>query len=70
MDAEHRPGTFEVRETREPLDVMHEAYRITRRIVLVDGATTELLEVSADELASALALDEAAVIGANGKPAR
>lgn len=63
MDTAHQPGTFELRETREPLDVMHEAYRISSRIVLIDGGRTEVLEVTADELDYALALDEAPVTG-------
>jgi len=62
MDMPHGPGTFELRETREPLDVMHEAYRITRTILLVDGGKTEALEVTADALEFALALDAASMI--------
>jgi deoxyinosine 3'endonuclease (endonuclease V) len=63
MDTPHRPGTFELRETREALDVMHEAYRITRTIVLIDGGRTEALEVTADALEFALALDASSVPG-------
>jgi hypothetical protein len=61
MDTPHAPGTFEVRDSREALDVMHEAYRVTSRIVLVDGGKTEVLEITGDELEFALALDEAPI---------
>ena len=57
MDIPHRPGTFEVRETREPLDRMFEAYRITRAILLIDGGKTEVLEMTADALEVALTPD-------------
>lgn len=63
LDTPHQPGTFEVRETREPLDVMHDAYRTISRIVLIDGGRTEVLEVTAGELEYALALDEAPMRG-------
>jgi hypothetical protein len=63
MDTPHQPGTFELRETREPLDVMYEAHRITSRIVLIEGGRTEVFEVTADELEYALTLDEASVAG-------
>jgi hypothetical protein len=61
MDKPHRPGTFELRETRESFYVMHGAYKITSRLVLVSGNTTEVFEVTADELEFALALDETSV---------
>jgi hypothetical protein len=63
MDGPHLPGTFELREIREPLDVMHDAYRTILRIVLVENGLTEVLEVTRDELDFALALDEAFVRG-------
>jgi hypothetical protein len=63
LDAPHQPGTFELRETREPFDVMHDAYRTISRIVLVDGGKTEVIEVAMGELEYALALDEAPMRG-------
>lgn len=63
IDNPHQPGALELRETREPLDVMHEAYRITIRTVLIDGWQTEVFDVASHELQYALALDEAPVAG-------
>ena len=57
MDQPHAGGTFEVRESREPLDVPWAAYRVTNRIIIVDGGRTEALEVTAAELEQALAAD-------------
>jgi hypothetical protein len=61
MDAPHAPGTFELRRTREALDVMWEAYRVTLRIVLVDGGSMQAIDVTAADLDAALALDTAAI---------
>lgn len=58
MTAPHRPGTFEVMETREALDVVWEAYRISTTILLVDGPVTEAWAVAPMALVEALALDQ------------
>lgn len=60
MDKPHKPGTFELRETRRSLDVSWDAYQISLSIMLVDGGTTEALDVSATDLDHALAEDRAA----------
>ena len=57
LDKPHRPGTFVVRETRDRLDVSWPAYSITLSLMLVDGAFTEVLDVSRRDLDEALALD-------------
>jgi hypothetical protein len=57
MDLPHAPGTFELRQTREALDVMWEAYQVSLRIVLVDGNSSEALDVTSADLDAALALD-------------
>jgi hypothetical protein len=61
MDVPHQPGTFEIREIREELDAMHGAYRITHRVIVVDGGKTEVFEVTSEELEFALALDEVSI---------
>ena len=58
MDEPHDPGTFEIRTTREALDVVWEAFRISTRIILTDGASSEAIDVTVADLAAALALDE------------
>ena len=57
MDVPHAPGTFEVRRTREPLNVMGEAYLITTRIMLSAPGSIEAHEVTSADLEAALALD-------------
>ena len=57
MDKPHKPGTFELRETRRSLDVSWDAYQISLSIMLVDGGTTEALDVSMSDLDHALARD-------------
>lgn len=57
MDRPHKPGTFEIRETRRALDVSWAAYQISLSIMLVDGGSTEALDVSAEDLQLALAAD-------------
>lgn len=59
MDVPHRPGTFELRETRKALDVSWDAYQISLSIMLVDGGTTEAFDVSATDLQLALDRDRA-----------
>jgi hypothetical protein len=60
MDVPHAPGTFELRRTREALDVMWEAYRVTMRIMLVERGGVQALDVTSADLDAALALDLAA----------
>jgi hypothetical protein len=57
MDVAHAPGTFELRRTREALDVMWEAYLVSLRIMLVERGSIQALEVTAADLDAALALD-------------
>jgi hypothetical protein len=59
MDKPHKPGTFELRETRRSLDVSWDAYQISLSIMLVEGGTTEALDVSLSDLDQALAGDRA-----------
>jgi hypothetical protein len=59
MDAPHPAGTFELRTTRDDLDVMWPAYRTTTRIMLPNGPALEAHEVTAAELEAALARDRA-----------
>ena len=64
MDEPHGPGTFEVRTSREALDVTWEAFRISTRIILTHGNSSEALDVTAADLATALALDSEQAIEA------
>lgn len=57
LDRPHPPGTFELRERREALDVSFDASIVTRTIMLTSGGRTEALDVKADDLATALELD-------------
>jgi hypothetical protein len=57
MDGPHAPGTFEVRETREALNVMWAASHITKRIMLRGHGIVEALEVSSADLDAALERD-------------
>jgi hypothetical protein len=56
----HRPGTYELRETRRALDVSWEAWQISLTLLLVDGGITQALDVSTADLDAALRLDRAA----------
>jgi hypothetical protein len=56
----HRPGTYELRETRRALDVSWEAWQISLTLMLVDGGITQALDVSTADLDAALSLDRAA----------
>lgn len=60
MAGPYRPGTYELRETRRALDVSWEAWQISLTLLLVDGGTTEALDVTRDDLEAALARDRAA----------
>jgi hypothetical protein len=60
MDTPHAPGTFEVLRSKEALDVVWEAYRVSTRLMLTDGPRTEMLDVNAADLEAALADDLAA----------
>ena len=60
MDTPHAPGTFEVLRSKEALDVVWEAYRVSTRIILTNGPRTEMLDVDAAALEAALAQDAAA----------
>ena len=57
LDRPHPPGTFEVHERREALDVSFDAAIVTRTIMLTGDGRTEALDVKADDLAAALELD-------------
>jgi hypothetical protein len=57
MDGPHAPGTFAVVETREPLDVMWEAYRVSRQILLSGNGGLEAHDVTSADLEEALARD-------------
>ncbi len=56
----HRPGTYELRETRRALGVSWEAWQISLTLLLVDGGITQALDVSTADLDAALRLDRAA----------
>lgn len=62
LDQPHRPGTFAVRETRQPLDVSWPAFVSSLTLILVDGGTTQALDVAREDLDAALMRD----IGARG----
>jgi hypothetical protein len=57
LDRPHRPGTFALRETRTRLDVSWPAYVISLSLILVDGAFTQVVDVSRSDLDVALARD-------------
>lgn len=59
-DGPHREGTFELRERRERLDVSFPAYLIGLSVILVDGGTTQSVDVTRADLDAALARDVAA----------
>jgi hypothetical protein len=60
MDRDHPPGTFELRISREPLDVSWEAYHETMTLMLTSGGLVEAWNVNAAELEAALARDASA----------
>jgi hypothetical protein len=60
LDRPHPPGTYELRETRRRLDVSWDAYQISLSIILVQGGTTQALDVERADLDIALAADLAA----------
>ena len=60
MDRDHPPGTFELRISREPLDVSWEAYHETMTLMLASGGLVEAWNVNAAELEAALAKDASA----------
>ncbi|RYE08089.1 MAG: hypothetical protein EOP22_14895 [Hyphomicrobiales bacterium] len=59
FDRAHRPGTFDVRTDREPLDLSWDAYRLTTTILLVDGPELRAVTVRREDLDEALRRDEA-----------
>lgn len=60
LDRPHPPGTYSLRETRRPLDVSWDAHQISLTIMLVEGGTTQALDVARDDLDAALGIDRAA----------
>lgn len=60
MDRDHPAGTFELRISREPLDVSWEAYHETVTLMLASGGLVEAWNVNAAELEAALARDASA----------
>ena len=62
LEQAHRPGTFALRETRQPLDVSWSAFVTSLTVMLVDGGTTQALDVTREDLDAALMRD----IGAKG----
>jgi hypothetical protein len=59
LDRPHPAGTYELRETRRRLDVSWDAYQISLTIMLVQGGTTEALDIARVDLDAALAADRA-----------
>lgn len=59
LDRPHPPGTFQVWERREPLDVSWNAFVLTKTIMLTGSGTIEALEVKASDLDKALRHDQA-----------
>jgi hypothetical protein len=59
LDRPHRPGTFALRETRTQLDVSWSAHVLSLSLILVDGAFTQVLDVSRRDLDDALERDAA-----------
>lgn len=57
LDRPHPPGTYELRETRRRLDVSWDAYQVSLSIMLVQGGTTQALDVQRADLDAALAAD-------------
>lgn len=55
----HKPGTFELRVEKVPLDVSWEAYRTEYTLLLTSGGETSAWSVTAAELEAVLAKDEA-----------
>ena len=59
MSGQHKPGTFELRVEKVPLDVSWEAYRTEYTLVLTSGGETSAWSVTTAELEALLAKDEA-----------
>jgi hypothetical protein len=57
LDRPHPPGTFQVWERREPLDVSWDAFVVTKTIMLTGSGTIEALDVKASDLDEALRRD-------------
>jgi hypothetical protein len=55
----HPPGTFLLQERREALDVSWPAFVVSLSVLLVDGGTTQSLDVSRHDLEAAMARDRA-----------
>ena len=60
LERPHRPGTYAVRETRTQIDVSWPAFVLSLGLVLIDGAFTQILDVSRKDLDDALMRDLAA----------
>jgi hypothetical protein len=60
LDSPHPAGTYALRETHRQLDVSWAAHQISLSIMLVDGGTTQALDVLREDLDAALTLDRAA----------
>ena len=59
MSGLHKPGTFELRTEKVPLDVSWPAYRTEYTLLLTSGGETSAWSVTAVELEAVLAKDEA-----------
>lgn len=59
MSGPHKPGTFELRAEKVPLDVSWEAYRTEYTLLLTSGGETSAWRVTAAELEAVLTKDEA-----------
>lgn len=57
LDRPHAPGSFQVHERRERLELSWDAFKITKTIMLTNVGTVEALDVKADDLAAALLRD-------------
>ncbi|WP_105385709.1 hypothetical protein [Neorhizobium alkalisoli] len=57
MEREHAPGVFDVQITREPLNVMWEAYHQTMTLMLTSGGLVEAIDITATDLEDALVRD-------------
>lgn len=64
MDNDHPSGTFELRVSREPLDVSWEAYHETMTLMLTSGGLVEAIKVNTSDLEAALTKDASAGEGA------
>jgi hypothetical protein len=59
LDRPHPAGTYELRETREALDVSWAAFVRSLTLILQDGGTTQALDVTRADLDDALRKDMA-----------